>query len=143
MSATSATAATEHKMNPYVWRIAPVIVLGTVMSILDTSIVNVALDTISREQHSALSSIQWIVTGYLLSLAAVIPVSGWASRKFGAKNVWLFSVVMFTLGSMLCGLATSTPELIAFRVLQGVGGGMIMPVGQLMMASAAGPENMG
>jgi EmrB/QacA subfamily drug resistance transporter len=133
----------EEKLNPYVWRIAPVIVLGTIMSILDTTIVNVALETLSRELHATLTSIQWVVTGYLLSLAAVIPISGWASRRFGAKNVWLFSILMFTAGSALCGFATSTSELIAFRVLQGIGGGMIMPVGQLMMARAAGPKNMG
>ncbi len=143
MAATAApTGAQAGRLNPYVWRIAPVIVLGSIMSILDTTIVNVALDTLARELHATLSSIQWVVTGYMLSLAAVIPVSGWASRRFGAKNVWLFSVLMFTLGSALCGLATSTPELIAFRVLQGVGGGMILPVGQMMMASAAGPKNM-
>ncbi len=138
-----ATQTAEDQLNPYVWRIAPVIVLGTIMSILDTTIVNVALDTLGRELHAGLSSIQWVVTGYMLALAAVIPVSGWASRRFGAKNVWLLSVLMFTLGSALCGLATSPTQLIAFRVLQGVGGGMIMPVGQLMMASAAGPRNMG
>jgi EmrB/QacA subfamily drug resistance transporter len=139
----TATQTAEDHLNPYVWRIAPVIVLGTIMSILDTTIVNVALNTLSRDLHSGLSQIQWVVTGYMLALAAVIPVSGWASRRMGAKNVWLFSVLMFTLGSALCGFATSPAELIAFRVLQGVGGGMIMPVGQLMMASAAGPKNMG
>jgi EmrB/QacA subfamily drug resistance transporter len=141
MTTTAETA--EDRLNPYVWRIAPVIVLGSIMSILDTTIVNVALDTLGRELHATLSQVQWVVTGYMLSLAAVIPISGWASRRFGAKNVWLFSVLMFTLGSALCGFATNTTELIVFRVLQGVGGGMIMPVGQLMMASAAGPKNMG
>ena len=141
---TTATATPDSEgINPYVWKIAPVIVLGTIMSILDTTIVNVALDTLGRELHSTISSIQWVVTGYMLSLAAVIPLSGWASRRFGAKNVWLFSVLMFTLGSALCGFATTTTELILFRVLQGIGGGMIMPVGQMMMASAAGPKNMG
>ncbi len=145
MSAIAAAAAppTDDHLNPYVKRIAPVIVLGTIMSILDTTIVNVALDTLGRDLHSSISSIQWVVTGYMLSLAAVIPLSGWASRRFGAKNVWLLSVVLFTAGSALCGFATSTPELICFRILQGVGGGMIMPVGQLMLASAAGPKNMG
>src|ERR1700722_2704747 len=143
MTTTAAGTTHSDQMNPYVWKIAPVIVLGTIMSILDTTIVNVALDTLGRELHSTISQIQWVVTGYMLSLAAVIPLSGWASRRFGAKNVWLFSVLMFTLGSALCGFATTTTELIAFRVLQGVGGGMILPVGQLMMATAAGPKNMG
>lgn len=130
-------------INPYVWRIAPVIVLGSIMSILDATIVNIALDTLERELHATIAQVQWVVTGYMLSLAAVIPLSGWASRRFGPKHVWLFSIVTFTVGSALCGLSTSTSELIAFRVLQGVGGGMIMPIGQLMMADAAGPKNMG
>jgi EmrB/QacA subfamily drug resistance transporter len=70
-------------------------------------------------------------------------VTGWAARRFGAKSVYLTSLILFTLGSALCGLATSTTELIFFRVLQGIGGGMILPVGQLMMAEAAGPKRMG
>ena len=113
------------------------------MSILDTTIVNVALDTLGRELHATIAQIQWVVTGYMLSLAAVIPVTGWAARRFGAKQVYIISLVLFTLGSALCGLATSTTELIVFRVLQGIGGGMILPIGQLMMAEAAGPERMG
>jgi EmrB/QacA subfamily drug resistance transporter len=131
------------KIPPHVWRVSLVVVIGSIMSILDTTIVNVALATMSRELHASISEIQWVVTGYMLSLAAVIPVSGWAARRFGAKQVYLVSLVLFTAGSALCGLATSTNELILFRVLQGVGGGMILPVGQLMMAEAAGPKRMG
>ena len=130
-------------ISAHVWRISAVVVIGSIMSILDTTIVNVALETLSRELHSTIAEIQWVVTGYMLSLAAVIPVTGWAARRFGAKRVYLVSVVLFTLGSALCGLATSATELILFRVLQGVGGGMIMPVGQMMMADAAGPKRMG
>ena len=135
--------ADRDKISAHVWRISFVVVLGSIMSILDTTIVNVALETLSRELHSTITQIQWVVTGYMLSLAAVIPVSGWAARRFGAKNVYLASVVLFTLGSALCGLATSTTELILFRVIQGLGGGMILPVGQLMLAQAAGPKRMG
>ncbi len=79
----------------------------------------------------------------MLALAAVIPITGWAAERFGAKRVYLVSLVLFTTGSALCGLATSIDELIVFRVLQGVGGGMILPIGQLMMADAAGPQRMG
>jgi EmrB/QacA subfamily drug resistance transporter len=79
----------------------------------------------------------------MLSLAAVIPITGWAARRFGAKRVYLTSLLLFTAGSALCGLATSTTELILFRVVQGIGGGMILPIGQLMMAEAAGPKRMG
>jgi EmrB/QacA subfamily drug resistance transporter len=131
------------KIERYVWIISGVAMLGAVMSILDTTIVNVALDTLGRQLHTGLSQIQWVVTGYLLSLAAVIPVTGWISRRVGARRVFVTSVILFTAGSALCGLATSSTELIAFRVLQGVGGGMIMPVAQLIMAQAAGPKRMG
>ena len=136
-------AAAQDRIEPYVWRITGVVILGMIMSILDTTIVNVALDTLGRELHSPVSQIQWVVTGYLLSLAAVIPLTGWAARRFGAKRVYLTSVVLFTIGSALCGLATSTTSLVVFRVLQGVGGGMIMPVGQMIMAEVAGPKRMG
>ena len=135
--------AAPDRIDAYVWRISAVVILGSIMSILDTTIVNVALATLSRDLHSTISQVQWVVTGYMLSLAAVIPVSGWASRRFGAKSVWLVSLVLFVVGSALCGFATSIDELIFFRVLQGLGGGAILPVGQLMMAEAAGPSRMG
>ncbi len=125
------------------WRIAGVVILGMIMSILDTTIVNVALRTLGRDLHSSIAQIQWVVTGYLLALAAVIPITGWAARRYGAKRVYMTSLVLFTVGSALCALATSTTELVLFRVLQGVGGGMIMPVGQLIMAQVAGPKRMG
>ena len=131
------------KIDARVWRISMVVILGSIMSILDTTIVNVALETLGRDLHSTVSEIQWVVTGYMLSLAAVIPVTGWAARRFGAKRVYVLSLILFTAGSALCGLANSTEQLIIFRVLQGVGGGMILPIGQLMMADAAGPERMG
>jgi EmrB/QacA subfamily drug resistance transporter len=135
--------AAANRIDARVWRISMVVIIGSIMSILDTTIVNVALETLGRELHSTVSEIQWVVTGYMLSLAAVIPVTGWAARRFGAKRVYIVSLVLFTAGSALCGLANSTEELIIFRVLQGVGGGMILPIGQLMMAEAAGPERMG
>jgi len=143
---TPASAHGEHvdaRIDPFIWRVSFVVVLGSIMSILDTTIVNIALATLSRELHASIDQIQWVVTGYMLALAAVIPVTGWAARRFGAKRVYLLSVGLFTAGSALCGLASSANELIGFRVLQGVGGGMILPVGQLMMAEAAGPRRMG
>jgi EmrB/QacA subfamily drug resistance transporter len=135
--------AASDRIERHVWIVAGVVILGMIMSILDTTIVNVALDTLGRDLHSPISQIQWVVTGYLLSLAAVIPITGWAARRFGAKRVYLTSIVLFTLGSALCGLATSSTSLIVFRVLQGAGGGMIMPVGQMIMAEVAGPKRMG
>jgi len=127
----------------HVWVICGVMILGMIMSILDTTIVNVALDTLGHDLHSSISQVQWVVTGYLLALAAVIPVTGWAARRFGAKQVYLTSLVLFTAGSAACGLSSSLGSLVLFRVLQGAGGGMIMPVAQLMMAQVAGPQRMG
>ena len=129
-------------IEPHVKRIAVVIVLGAIMSVLDTTIVNVALDTLSRDLDAPLSDIQWVATGYLLSLAAVIPITGWVSTRFGARRVYLVALLVFTAGSALCGLAWSSGSLIAFRVLQGIGGGMIMPVGQMILVRAAGPQNL-
>jgi EmrB/QacA subfamily drug resistance transporter len=123
--------------------IASVVVVGAIMSILDTTIVNVALATLGRELHSSLTTIQWVSTGYLVALAVVIPMTGWASERFGAKRLWITVVALFVAGSALCGLATSSTELIVFRVLQGLGGGMIMPAGMTILAQAAGPQRMG
>src|SRR5271165_2310291 len=131
------------RIEPYVWKIAGVVILGMIMSILDTTIVNVALHTLGHDLHSSLAQIQWVITGYLLALAAVIPITGWAARRYGAKRVYMTSLVLFTVGSALCAVATSTTELVLFRVLQGAGGGMIMPVAQLIMAQVAGPRRMG
>jgi MFS family permease len=131
------------KIERHVWVICGVVILGMIMSILDTTIVNVALHTLSHDLRSPLSQVQWVITGYLLSLAAVIPVTGWAARRFGAKQVYMTSLVLFTLGSALCGLASSTASLVLFRVLQGAGGGMIMPVAMMIMAQVAGPQRMG
>src|SRR5512133_2156411 len=139
----SVTDMTTERIEPHVWRIAAVVVIGAILSILDTTIVNVALDTLSRDLHSPLADIQWVATGYMLALAAVIPVSGWAAGRFGAKRLWVASVVLFTLGSALSGLAWSTETLVIFRVLQGIGGGMIMPVGTMMLTRAAGPAGLG
>src|ERR1700683_4996902 len=121
------------RIESYVWKIAGVVILGMIMSILDTTIVNVALRTLGHDLHSSISQIQWVVTGYLLSLAAVIPVTGWAARRFGAKRVYMVSLVLFTAGSALCAVASSTTTLVLFRVLQGVGGGMILALRQLIM----------
>src|SRR5947209_5324201 len=135
--------ASHDRIGAHVWRISAVVIIGSIMSILDTTIVNVALETLGRDLHASLAEIQWVVTGYMLSLAAVIPITGWAARRFGAKRVYVVSLMLFTAGSALCGLSSSTTELIVFRVIQGVGGGMILPIGQMMMADAAGPERMG
>ena len=135
--------AEDRSLPPQVRAVAAVVVVGAIMSILDTTIVNIGLETLSRELHAPLSTIQWVATAYLLALAAVIPLTGWAAERFGAKRVWMVVVAGFVATSMLCGLAWSAESLIAFRVLQGLAGGMIMPIGLITLAQAAGPSNMG
>jgi EmrB/QacA subfamily drug resistance transporter len=130
-------------MDRNLWRLASVVVLGTIMSILDTTIVNVAIETLGRDLGSSLASIQWVTTGYLLALATVIPLTGWSMERFGGKRMWMLSVTLFLGGSTLCGFAWDTTSLVIFRVLQGFGGGMILPIGQAILAQAAGPQRMG
>ncbi len=120
-----------------------VVVLGTIMSILDVTIVNVAIPTLGQDFHTSISTIQWVLTGYMLAFASVIPLTGWATERFGAKRVWLASLLLFMLGSVLSGAAWSIGSLIGFRALQGLGGGMIVPVGQAILAQAAGPRRIG
>jgi EmrB/QacA subfamily drug resistance transporter len=123
--------------------VAGVVMLGAVMSILDTTVVNVAIDRLAVDFKSSLTTIQWVVTGYTLALAAVIPLTGWAADRFGTKRLYLTSLVLFTIGSVLSGLAWSAASLIFFRVLQGVGGGMIMPAVMTIVTRKAGPSRMG
>jgi EmrB/QacA subfamily drug resistance transporter len=122
--------------------VVAVVVLGSFMSTLDSTIVNIALLSLHRDLHAPLVSVQWVVTAYLLSIAAAIPLSGWAARRFGAKQVFVLSVITFTACSMLCGLASSLSELIVFRVLQGFGSGLIMPVGMLLMVKESGAARL-
>jgi MFS family permease len=110
---------------------------------LDTTIVNVALDTLSHDLNAPISQVQWVVTGYLLALAAVIPVTGWAARRYGAKRVYLTSLVLFTAGSAACGLSNSIGSLVLFRVLQGVGGGMIPVAVEREFAASEAAEPLG
>ena len=92
--------------------VAGVVMLGAVMSILDTTVVNVAIDQLAVAFRSSLTTIQWVITGYTLALAAVIPVSGWAADRFGTKRIYMTSLVLFTIGSVLSGLAWSAASLI-------------------------------
>jgi len=101
--------------------------------------VNVALPTFAKDFDASTTTIEWVVTAYLLSLAVFIPVSGWAGDRFGTKRTFLFALSVFTLGSLLCAIAWDIESLIAFRVLQGVGGGMLTPVGTAMLFRAFPP----
>jgi EmrB/QacA subfamily drug resistance transporter len=142
-ASSKSQAPPERVLTRDIFLLAAVVVLGTIMTILDATIVNVAIPTLGREFHASIPTIQWVSTAYLLAFASVIPLTGWASERFGAKRVWLASLLAFMLGSLLAGLSWSIGSLIAFRVLQGLGGGMILPLGQAMLAQAAGPQRMG
>lgn len=120
-----------------------VIVSGMIMVVLDTTIVNVALDSLSSELDATLSTTQWVVTGYLLAVALVIPLTGWAVDRFGEKPTWITAVGLFVAGSALCAAAWSIESLIVFRVIQGLGGGMLLPAGQTIITRAAGPHRLG
>src|SRR5919197_164394 len=139
---TGQTATTERFLTPEILALAAVVVPGAIMTILDATIVNVALTTLGRDFQTSIPTIQWVATIYLLAFASVIPLTGWASERFGAKRVWLASLGLFMAGSLLSGVAWSIGSLIAFRALQGIGGGMIMPLGQAILAQAAGPQRM-
>ncbi|HWO73156.1 MAG TPA: DHA2 family efflux MFS transporter permease subunit, partial [Dehalococcoidia bacterium] len=124
----------------YKWLVGVVYVLALFMDLLDMTVINVAIPTLAREFAAGTTTIEWVVTGYLLSLALFIPVSGWLGDRFGTKRVFLTALSLFIAGSLLCGVAWDIESLIAFRVLQGIGGGMLTPVGMTMLFRAFPPS---
>ncbi len=121
-----------HRLNQKIV-VGAVFVSAMFMNIMDITIVNVALPTIGRDFHIAPTAVDGIVIAYLVSLAVFIPASGWLGDRFGGKRVLLVAIAVFTLGSVLCGLAQNMTQLVVFRVLQGAGGGMMAPVGMAML----------
>src|SRR3954451_37521 len=131
------------RFNP--WVIAMTVTLATFMEVLDTSIANVALPHIAGNLGATADQSTWVQTSYLVSNAIILPMSGWLSTRIGRKRFYMACVVLFTLSSMLCGLATSLPMLILFRVMQGLGGGGLGPSEQAILADTFTPKqrNMG
>ncbi|OMD34678.1 DHA2 family efflux MFS transporter permease subunit [Paenibacillus odorifer] len=119
------------------------IIVGMIMVILDSTVVNNAVPKLVEYFNTDLKTIQWAITGYTLALSAVIPLAGWMTDKFGSKRIFLVTIVLFTLGSVLCGLAQSPEQLIIFRIIQGLGGGMVAPIGMAMVFKLAPPERRG
>ncbi|GAA4667420.1 DHA2 family efflux MFS transporter permease subunit [Gordonia humi] len=142
MTSSVSTPASD-KLGRDVFIVAGVVVLGAIMSILDVTVVGVAQNTFAQEFNSSPASVAWSMTGYTLALAAVIPVASWAASRFGTRNVYLASLVLFLIGSALCAMAWSIGSLVAFRVIQGLGGGLLMPIGMMIMTRAAGPARVG
>ena len=137
----AAPAYDNDKLDPAVLKVAGVVVLGVVMAIVDVTVVNVALQALSQAFKTSLDAIQWVATGYMLALATVIPVTAWACQRFGTKRLYMLSIFMFLIGSILAGIAWNIESLIFFRVIQGLGGGMLMPAGMTIMTQAAGPDS--
>jgi EmrB/QacA subfamily drug resistance transporter len=131
------------KLDRSVLIVAGVVVLGAIMSILDITVVSVALRTFQDVFDATAAQVAWTMTGYTLALASVIPLTGWAADRFGTKRLYLLAVALFTAGSVLCASATSLEMLVIFRVLQGLGGGMLMPLGMTILTRAAGPDRVG
>jgi EmrB/QacA subfamily drug resistance transporter len=129
-------------LDPALVKLALAILVGVVAAILDLTIVNVAIDTLQHRLHTSVAAIQWVSTGYALAVAMTIPVSGWAFQRFGARRSWMVSLTVFVAGSALCGLAWSVGSLVAFRIFQGIGAGMLLPLGTTILADAAGRERL-
>jgi EmrB/QacA subfamily drug resistance transporter len=124
----------------YKWLVGLIFVVALFMDLLDMTVTNVAIPTLSEEFTASTTTIEWVITGYLLSLATFIPVSGWLGDRFGTKRMFMLALGLFTTASLLCGLAWNVESLIAFRVFQGVGGGMLTPVGTTMLFRAFPPS---
>lgn len=124
-------------------RVIVVVILGTFMIQMDGTMVGVALNTLRDEFSVDVPTIQWVTTGYLLSMTMVIPVTGWAVDRFGARRMWMFAIAVFGLASLACALSWSASALIVARIVQGLGGGMLLPLGQALLAQAAGPDKLG
>jgi EmrB/QacA subfamily drug resistance transporter len=131
------------KLDRSVLLVASVVVLGAIMSILDVTVVNVAINALAQEFETSLTTIQWVATGYTLALATVIPLTAWGAERFGTKRLYMVSIALFVIGSALAGTAWDATSLIVFRVLQGLGGGMLMPIGMTILTRAAGPHRVG
>lgn len=119
------------------------IIVGMFMVILDTTAMNVMLRQLMLDFSASYNTVQWTVTGYSLAQAAVIPLSGWLSDRFGAKRVFLTSIALFSLGSLFCSFATGIEPLVIFRILQGLGGGMVVPIGFAFTYRLSPPEKVG
>src|SRR5262252_7044802 len=128
-------------INP--WIIALAVVIPTFMEVLDTTVANVALRYIAGGLSAAVIDSEWVITSYLAANAFVLPITGWLSAHFGRRNYFLLSIAVFTLASGLCGMATSLPQLIAFRILQGLAGGGLQPSSQGVLLDAFPPEKQG
>ena len=139
----AATAPADDKVDPKVIKTGLILVVGFIAVVFDTTIVSVALHTLATQLHTSVSTIQWVTTGYLLALGMAVPLSTWALRRFGGKRLWMFALAVFLVGSVGSSLAWNVDSLIAWRVVQGVGGGLLFPVLTTLIMQAAGGKALG
>ncbi len=125
------------------WAVTLTVIAGVLLEIIDSTVVNVALPSIMGSLGATLADAGWIVTGYTLANVMVIPLTGWLAIRYGQKRYFLFSIIVFTAASFLCGNATSMTELIAFRLLQGLAGGGLLSTGQAMLLTTWPKEEIG
>ncbi|HVW42559.1 MAG TPA: MDR family MFS transporter [Amycolatopsis sp.] len=126
-----------------VWRVSLVLVFGAFVSMLDTSLVNVGLDSIGTDLGARLDDVQWVAGAYLIALAVSLPLCGWLGRKVGVGRLWLAAFSTFTVASGLCALAGNLGWLVVLRVLQGIAAGLLVPAGQTIIGQAVGPRRLG
>lgn len=127
----------------YKWIVLGNIMLGTFMAVLDTTVVNTGLPVIMGTLGADINVAEWILTGYMLSMASILPAAGWLSERFGYKKIYFLSLLLFTAGSFMCGSATTIEELIFWRVIEGFGCGMLLPVGMAIVSDVFPPEQRG
>ena len=125
------------------WLVAFTVLIPTLLEVIDTTVVNVSLDHIRGSLSAGIDESTWVITSYLVSNAIIIPLTGWLARVFGRKNYLLFSVILFTASSFLCGIAWSLPALIVFRIMQGIGGGALQPMSQSILLETFPPKEHG
>ena len=128
---------------PNKWVVASTVMLPMLMVVLDTSVVNVSLDHIRGSLSAGIDEATWSITAYLASNAVIIPMTGWISRLVGRKRYLIFSIIMFTLSSFLCGISWNIESLIVFRILQGLSGGAMPPLSQAILLESFPPHQYG
>ncbi|WP_328460466.1 MDR family MFS transporter [Streptomyces sp. NBC_00448] len=143
MTNTTTGAPATDRLDPAVLKLGAVIVTGSITAMLDMTMVTVALADLAGTFGASVTTVQWVSTAYLLAIATVIPATGRLAERFGIRAMWMFSLSAFLAGSVLCGAAWSMASLIAFRALQGIGGGMIVPLSMMILTQAAPPEQRG
>ena len=127
----------------YKWIVLGNIMIGTFMAVLDSTVVNTGLPVIMGTLGADINVAEWVLTGYMLSMASILPAAGWLSERFGYKKIYFLSLLVFTAGSFMCGSSSTIGELIFWRVIEGFGCGMLLPVGMAIVSDVFPPEQRG